>query len=66
LPLIAAAAGLNPDLENLKRSNGTAFSNWLTARDWDSNGRFPGNKPPVGELNDLFLAVCHSSVYQNN
>jgi HEPN domain-containing protein len=59
LQRIAGEAGLGPDLAELSKSDKPCFGNWLTARDWDSNGRFPGNTPPTRELNDLFLAVCH-------
>jgi HEPN domain-containing protein len=58
LPHIAEAAGLNPDIQALRQDR-AKFENWLTARDWDSNGRFPGNTPSKEELNDLILAVCH-------
>ena len=59
LVLIAERAGLGFDLTELRRSNKVRFGNWLTARVWDSNARFPGNAPPTRELNDLFLAICH-------
>lgn len=59
LSRIATYAGLDPDLTLLSKENRPRYVNWLTARDWDSNGRFPGNRPSVRELNDLFLAICH-------
>lgn len=55
---IAAYAGLDGDVRALQQDR-TKYENWLTVRDWDSNARFPGNTPPLKELNDLFLAVCH-------
>ncbi|MGJ0426150.1 HEPN domain-containing protein [Methylocystis sp.] len=36
-------------------------ANWLTVRDWRSNGRFPDLKVSKQELNDLFVAVCSES-----
>lgn len=36
-------------------------ANWLTVRDWKSNGRFPDLKVSKQELNDLFVAVCNDS-----
>lgn len=74
LPRIAEQAGLGPDLARLKQANKTVYGNWLTARNWDSNGRFPGNAPSSRELSELFLAICHErdgimgwleSVFQN-
>ncbi len=59
LPHIAKQAGLDGDLAQLARRHKGRYSSWMTARDWDSNGRFPGNKLPARELNDLFVAVCH-------
>jgi hypothetical protein len=59
LPHIATCAGLDPELIQLSKDDKNRYRNWMRARDWDSKGRFPGNKPPVRELNDLFLAVCH-------
>ncbi|MGH6728173.1 MAG: HEPN domain-containing protein [Pseudolabrys sp.] len=56
LTFIANEAGLRPDLHNL-RENKRGYENWLTVKDWDSDGRFPGNEPGVKELNDLMLAV---------
>ena len=46
------------DIQALKNDR-TKFENWLTVREWDSDGRFPGNTPSVKEINDLILAVCH-------
>lgn len=58
LPHIAEAAGMAADIQALKNDR-TKFENWLTVREWDSDGRFPGNTPSVKEINDLILAVCH-------
>uniref|UniRef100_UPI000AE08CF9 hypothetical protein n=1 Tax=unclassified Phenylobacterium TaxID=2640670 RepID=UPI000AE08CF9 len=54
LRLIAAAANVQCDVKQKG-----LYANWLTARDWDSNARFPGNKKPQQEVNDLITAVCH-------
>jgi HEPN domain-containing protein len=59
LSIVAVAAGLQADIEIVKKTKRKVHQNWLTARDWQSNGRFPGNKPPTQELNDLFVAVCN-------
>ncbi len=57
LMFIANEAGLRPDLTALRASNRGAYENWLTVKDWDSNGRFPGNEPSVKALNDMILAI---------
>jgi HEPN domain-containing protein len=75
LPHIATNAGMDADIAALKKNNKNVLENWLTVRDWDSNGRFPGNTPSVKEINDLILAVCHDRdgvmswldiIYQNS
>ena len=58
LTFIANEAGMRLDLADLRR-NRSAYQNWLTVKDWDSDGRFPGNEPSVKELNDLILAVVN-------
>jgi hypothetical protein len=58
LTFIANEAGMRPDLADLRR-NRSAYQNWLTVKDWDSDGGFPGNEPSVKELNDLILAVVN-------
>jgi hypothetical protein len=57
LMLIANEAGLRPDLTALRANNRNAYENWLTVKDWDSNGRFPGSEPSVKALNDMILAI---------
>jgi HEPN domain len=61
LDLVATAAGLQADINVIKTKQRKVHQNWLTVRDWQSNGRFPGNKPPTQELNDLFVAVCNDA-----
>lgn len=55
LQLIAEAAGVKPDARTEKE----VLANWLTARDWSSNARFPGQKVPRAELRDLMVAVSN-------
>lgn len=57
LMFIANESGLRPDLTALRANNRSAYENWLTVKDWDSNGRFPGNEPSVKALNDMILAI---------
>ena len=54
---IAGLCGVAPDpnMPNYK----AVYANWLTARDWNSNGRFPDSKPSLREVNDLITAVCN-------
>jgi HEPN domain-containing protein len=59
LSLVADEAGLKGDIERIRKTKRKVHQNWLTVRDWQSNGRFPGNRPPTQELNDLFVAVCN-------
>ncbi len=75
LMLIANEAGLRPDLTDLRANNRSAYENWLTVKDWDSNARFPGSEPSVKALNDMILAIVNepdgmmlwlSGVYQNS
>jgi HEPN domain len=54
----AEAARLLNDLRQPETSTALK-ANWLTVRDWKSNARFPDNKVPKQELNDLFVAVCN-------
>lgn len=74
LPRIAEKAGMRGDIEQLQRRDRVVYANWLVARQWRSNGRFPDETPSNRELNDLFLAICHDrdgimvwleSIYQN-
>ena len=57
LQLCAGAARLQIDMDRRGTSKALKI-NWLTARDWKSNSRFPDLKVPRQELNDLFVAVC--------
>lgn len=74
IPHIASHAGLDGDLAALKARSARIYENWLTVRQWDSNGRFPGNTPSKQDLSGLFLAACHErdgimawleTIYQN-
>jgi HEPN domain-containing protein len=56
----AEASRLKADL-NQKDTSRSLKANWLTVRDWKSNGRFPDMKVPKQELNDLFVAVCNDA-----
>lgn len=58
LSACAEAARLGADL-NQKSTSLALRANWLTVRDWKSNARFPGERVPARELNDLFVAVCN-------
>jgi HEPN domain-containing protein len=59
LKIVAEAAGLGPDVARLQKDQNVCYLNWLTARDWDSNARFPGNRRSIQEINDLYTAVDH-------
>jgi HEPN domain-containing protein len=54
LSLVAEEAGLKGDIAIVQKAKRKVHQNWLTVRDWQSNARFPGNKPSTQELNDLF------------
>jgi len=57
LKLVAELAGLGPDIAQLQAQRKTCYLNWLVARDWDSNARFPGKRRSVKEVSDLITAV---------
>jgi hypothetical protein len=59
LKLVAELAGLGADIKQLQVRQKTCHLNWLTARDWQSNARFPGNRRSAQEMNDLYTAVGH-------
>ncbi len=61
LTFIANEAGLRPDLAGLRANRRTAYENWLTVKDWDSNARFPGSEPSVKALNDTMLAIVNET-----
>lgn len=60
LSICANAARLKADL-NQRSTSPALKANWFTVRDWKSNARFPGERAPARELNDLFVAVCNPS-----
>ena len=50
------AAGRRAQGFHLRGRDGDVFST-SDAKDWDSNGRFPGSEPSVKGLNDMILAI---------
>lgn len=56
LAVIAAHARIDTEMGGL-RSDRRLHSNWLTAKDWDSNARFPGRSLSKQEVTDLMVAA---------
>jgi HEPN domain-containing protein len=60
LEVIAEHAKLEVEIGGLKTDR-IRYANWLTARDWNSNARFPGAKTSKAEALDLMSAAFNPS-----
>jgi HEPN domain-containing protein len=59
LEFLAERAALGPEIKQLQGTRKVLLANWLTARAWRSNARFPGDRESIKNMQELVSAVTH-------